>query len=222
VLAELYAQRMYTPEAFKETRTEVLYELIREFPLATLVMPKLGDLVINHLPMVLRPDSATRGTLVAHVPRTNAVWALMKGETRAAAVFQGPNAYITPSWYPSKHEHGRAVPTWNYAVVHVRGTPRAIDDPGWVLAHLEELTNALESRHVHPWKVSDAPQDFTDRMIGQLIGIEMPIDAIEGKWKASQNRPHADQMGVVTGLKSRGDGESLAMADLIERFAGSK
>jgi transcriptional regulator len=206
---------MYTPDAFKETRTEVLHELVREFPLATLVMPNLGDVVINHLPMVLRPDAATNGTLVGHVPKTNAVWKLMNGETRAAAIFQGANAYITPSWYPSKHEHGRAVPTWNYAVVHVRGTPRAIDDSRWVLTHLEELTNTLESSQALPWKVSDAPQDFTDRMVNQLVGIEMPIDAIEGKWKASQNRPHADQIGVVAGLKSRGDGESLAMAELV-------
>lgn len=195
----------------------MLHELVREFPLATLVMPNLGDVVINHLPMVLRPDASSRGTLVGHVPKTNAVWELMNGETPAAAVFQGANAYISPSWYPSKHEHGRAVPTWNYAVVHVRGTPRAIDDSRWVLAHLEELTDTLESSQARPWKVSDAPQNFTDRMISQLVGIEMPIDAIEGKWKVSQNRPQADQIGVVAGLKSRGDGESLAMAELVAR-----
>lgn len=206
---------MYTPDAFKEGRTEVLHELIRESPLATLIMPNLGEVVINHLPMVLRPGAANRGTLVGHVPKTNAVWELMNGERRAAAVFQGANAYITPSWYPSKHEHGRAVPTWNYAVVHVRGTPRAIDDAQWLLAHLEELTDTLESGQALPWKVSDAPQSFTDGMVGQLVGIEMPIDAIEGKWKVSQNRPHADQIGVIAGLKSRGDDESLAMAELV-------
>jgi transcriptional regulator len=206
---------MYTRGAFKETRTEVLHELVRKFPLATLVIPNLGDVEINHLPMVLRHDTTTGGTLVGHVPKANAVWKLMNGETRAAAVFQGASAYITPSWYPSKHEHGRAVPTWNYVVVHVRGTPRVVDDPRWLLAHLEELTDTLESNQARPWKVSDAPQDFTDRMVSQLVGIEMPIDAIEGKWKTSQNRPHADQMGVVAGLKSRGDGGSLAMAELI-------
>ena len=206
---------MYTPEAFKEGRTEVLHELIRQFPLATLVIPERGDVVINHLPIVLRRDAAPRGTLVGHVPKTNAVWELMNGDRRATAVFQGANAYITPSWYPSKHEHGRAVPTWNYAVVHVRGKPRAIDDSRWVLTHLEELTETLESSQALPWKVSDAPQDFTDRMVSQLVGIEMPIDAIEGKWKTSQNRPHADQIGVVAGLKSRGDDESLAMAELV-------
>jgi transcriptional regulator len=206
---------MYTPDVFKETRTEILHELVREFPLATLVIPNSGDVVINHLPMVLRPDAGTHGTLVGHVPKANSVWELFNGETLAAAVFQGANAYITPSWYPSKHEHGRVVPTWNFVVVHVRGTPRAIDDSRWILAHLRELTDTLESGQALPWKVSDAPQDFTDRMVSQLVGIEMPIDAIEGKWKASQNRPHADQIGVVAGLKSRGDGESIAMAELV-------
>ena len=206
---------MYTPDAFKEPRTEVLHELVRKFPLATLVIPNLEDFEINHLPMVMRQDTASRGTLVGHVPKANTVWKLMDGRTRAAAVFQGASAYITPSWYPSKHEHGRAVPTWNYAVVHARGTPHVVDDQRWLFAHLEELTDTLESNQALPWKVSDAPQDFTDRMVNQLVGIEMPIDAIEGKWKTSQNRPQADQMGVVAGLKSRGDGESLAMAELI-------
>lgn len=209
---------MYTPEAFKETRQAVLYDLIREFPLATLILTNLGEVVVNHLPMVLRPNTASRGALVGHVPRTNSVWELMNGEARAVAVFQGANAYITPSWYPSKHEHGRAVPTWNYAVVHVRGIPRAIDDAGWVLAHLEELTDTLESSQELPWKVSDAPQDFTRRMVGQLIGIEMPIDSIEGKWKVSQNRPHADQAGVIAGLKFRGGADSISMAELVARF----
>lgn len=208
---------MYTPDVFRETRTDILHGLIREFPLATLVVPNRGDVVVNHLPMVLRPDAATRGVLVGHVPRTNTVWELMNGQTRAAAVFQGANAYITPSWYPSKHEHGRAVPTWNYAVVHVHGTPRAIDDCRWLLAHLEELTETVESSQALPWKVSDAPQDFTDRMLNQLVGIEMPIDRIEGKWKTSQNRSHTDQIGVVAGLKSRGDPDSLAMAELVAR-----
>lgn len=206
---------MYTPDAFKETRTEVLHELIRKFPLATLVLPNLDDVEINHLPMVLRHEPAICGTLVGHVPKANEIWKLMDGKTRAAAVFQGANAYITPSWYPSKHEHGRAVPTWNYAVVHVRGTPQMIDDSRWLLTHLEELTDTLESSQALPWKVSDAPRDFTDRMVSRLVGIEMPIDAIEGKWKTSQNRPLADQVGVVAGLKSRGDREALAMAELI-------
>lgn len=212
---------MYTPDAFKETRTAVLHELIREFPLATLVVPNLGDVEINHLPMVLRPNAGSRGALVGHVPRTNSVWELMNGETCATAVFQGANAYITPSWYPSKQEHGRAVPTWNYAVVHVRGTPRAIDDSGWVFAHLEELTDTLESSQALPWKVSDAPREFRDRMVSHLVGIEIPIDSIEGKWKVSQNRSHADQRGVIAGLNSRGDGESLAMAELVAQSSGT-
>lgn len=211
---------MYLPGVFRETRADVLHAHIRAHPLATLVLHTGADFAINHIPLLLRPEQGARGCLAGHVPRHNEVWRCMDGDTGAAAVFQGPDAYITPSWYPSKHEHGRAVPTWNYAVVHVRGRPRVVDDVHWIRRHLEELTNEHESSESVPWKISDAPAEFTERMIEQLVGIEMPIDSIIGKWKVSQNRPRADGRGVVAGLQSRDDAESRAMAGLVGERLG--
>jgi transcriptional regulator len=206
---------MYTPEAFAESRTDRVHGLIRDFPLATFIVASGNDCIVNHLPMLLRPATGEQGSLVAHVPRANAVWRAVDGAKRAVAVFQGLDAYISPTWYPSQQAHGRTVPTWNYAVVHVRGVPRCRDDPGWLRAHLEELTHRFEAGRTPPWRITDAPDAFIDDMIGQLVGIEMRIENIDGKWKLSQNRSVADRLGVIAGLGSRGDDRSLAMANLI-------
>lgn len=206
---------MYLQPQFEEARTDVLQQLIRAHPLATFVTLMGSEIVVNHMPFLIATDVGEFGTLKGHIPRTNPVWSAFHGGQEAVAVFQGPQSYITPSWYPSKCAHGRVVPTWNYAVVHVRGRPRIIEDANWLLAHLTELTDEHEFREAHPWKLSDAPEDFTQQMIARLVGIELPIGSITGKWKVSQNRPIDDRLAVATGLRSRGDDVSRAMADLV-------
>src|SRR5215203_308020 len=185
---------MYLPAHFAETDPAILGALIRAHPLGTWVVPVDGTLVVNHIPFLLRPG----GLLVGHVARANDVWQRLGAES--VVVFQGPEAYITPSWYASKREHGKVVPTWNYAVVHAHGTPRAIEDPDWLYALVTELTDSQESRRPAPWKVTDAPADYVRATLGAIVGIEIPVTRLVGKWKASQNRSEADRAGVAAGL----------------------
>ena len=145
------------------------------------------------------------------------MWQSMSSTVNSVVIFQGAETYITPSWYPSKHAHGKAVPTWNYAVVHAHGLPRVIEDREWLLAHLNQLTDVHEADQALPWKVSDAPQEFTDRLLQNIVGIEIPIARLVGKWKVSQNRPEPDKLGVVAGLLARNDEQAMEMASLVNR-----
>ncbi|HSU30066.1 MAG TPA: FMN-binding negative transcriptional regulator [Bryobacteraceae bacterium] len=200
---------MYLPTAFREDRLQTLHALIRAHPLATLITAGSGGLLANLVPFTL-VDSGDKGTLRAHIAKANdQVDALCLG-TETLVVFQGPEAYITPSWYVSKKEHGRVVPTWNYAVVQVRGTPRVIDDPEWLRAQIDDLTTGQESQRSIPWKVTDAPEHFISSQIRAIIGVEIPILNIEGKWKVSQNRSAADRQGVEEGLQREGVCEEMA------------
>jgi transcriptional regulator len=158
--------------------------------------------------------------LRAHVARANPVWREMSTTTPSIVMFQGAQAYVTPSWYPGKHQHGKAVPTWNYAVVHVHGVPRPMEDLDWLRTHLERMTDAQESSQANPWKVGDAPEDYVRRMMEAIVGIEIPVARIEGKWKVSQNRAAPDRLGVVAGLLSRGDEAGREMAELVRCFRG--
>ena len=211
---------MYIPRHFEERDLNVLHGLIHAHPLGTWVTSTAGELLVNHLPFLLHADRGEHGTLVAHVPRANPVWRSFSREQPSVVVFQGPQGYISPSWYPSKHAEGKAVPTWNYAVVHAHGMPRVIDDPQWLLAHVSELSDTHEAGQAAPWKVSHAPADFVEKLLAVLVGIEIPIARLEGKWKVSQNRPRPDKLGVMAGLETRGGDESRAMAELVGRFAG--
>ena len=207
---------MYQPSHFEETRLDMLHGLIRAHPLAAFVALGDGELIANHIPLLIDASHGPHGTLRGHVARANPLWQrLSAASAPAIAIFQGPQAYISPSWYPSKHADGKAVPTWNYAVVHAHGEPRIVDDADWLLAHVTALTAQQEAGQALPWTVSDAPRDFIDRMLGAIVGIEMPIARIEGKWKVSQNRPFADRLGVAAGLESRADALSHAMAALV-------
>jgi transcriptional regulator len=200
---------MYLPSAFREDRLPTLHALIRAHPLATLITAGSGGLLANLVPFTLA-DVGDKGTLRAHIAKANdQVEALCAG-TKALVVFQGPEAYITPSWYVSKREHGRVVPTWNYAVVQVRGTPRVIDDPEWLRAQIDDLTTGQEGERSTPWKVTDAPEPFISGQMRAIIGIEIPILNIEGKWKVSQNRFAADRKGVEEGLQREGVSEEMA------------
>lgn len=206
---------MYVPKHNEEPDVAVLHSLIKAHPLATWVTHGDGELLANHIPFLLDPTRGEMGTLVGHVARTNPVWHSFSNAIHSVFVFQGAETYITPSWYPSKHAHGKAVPTWNYAVVHAHGLPRSVEDRAWLLQHVSQLTDANEAEQALPWKVSDAPQAYIDRLLQAIVGLEIPIAKLVGKWKVSQNRPEPDKLGVVAGLLGRGDARSREMASLV-------
>jgi transcriptional regulator len=206
---------MYLPQQFEEKDLAVLQRLIRAHPLAAWVTAAADGLQANHLPFLLDPARGEFGTLCGHVARANPVWRTFSGSLPSVVIFQGAEAYITPSWYPGKQAHGKAVPTWNYAVVHAHGLPRAIEDRAWLLRHVSALTAQQEAARTQPWQVSDAPPDYIERMLEAIVGIEIPIARLQGKWKISQNRSEADRLGVVAGLLERGDTQAAAMAGLV-------
>ena len=214
---------MYDVEAFREERIEVLHALIQAYPLATLVTRMTTGaqgLEANHIPLLFDPEPGPDrkfGTLRGHVARANPVWRTFNADTEVLAVFQGPQGYITPSWYLGKAQHGKVVPTWNYAVVHAHGPLKIIDDAEWLRKLVTRLTKSQESPREKPWQVTDAPADYIDTMLNAIVGIEIPVSRLQGKWKMSQNRLPQDRDGVVEGLEQRGDEASLAMLQALRR-----
>jgi transcriptional regulator len=206
---------MYLPKVHEETRVEVLHRLIDAHPLGTWVMLGEGELVANPVPFFIDSSRGEFGTLMAHVSRANPVWKLPGSDVLSLVCFQGAQTYITPSWYPSKLDHGKAVPTWNYVTVQAQGVPRFIEDPKWLLAHVELLTQQHESKQEVQWKVKDAPDDYIERLLGAIVGVEIPIQKLTGKWKVSQNRSEVDKKGIINGLENNGDEQSLAMASWV-------
>jgi len=212
---------MYVPAQFDETRFEVLHRLIHEHSLAVLVTLGSDGLNANHIPLEIDPQPAPLGTLRGHVARGNPVWRDFSRDVEALAVFQGPQAYISPAWYQTKRETGKVVPTYNYAVVHAYGPMRIIESRAWLRGLVERLTDRHEAGRTDPWKVTDAPADFVEQMLGAIVGIEIPLTRLVGKWKVSQNRPAADREGVVKALREMNDGEARAMSALVKKAAGS-
>jgi transcriptional regulator len=210
---------MYVPEHHAERDLTVLHALIRAQPLGTWVTQGDGELIANHIPFLLDESRGEHGTLVAHVARANPVWRAFSTSVASVVTFQGAQRYITPSWYASKREHGKVVPTWNYAVVHAHGMPRATLDRDWLHALVSRLTKTHEAARAQPWAVSDAPADFIDRQLQAIVGIEIPITRLVGKWKVSQNRPAADRAGVTAGLLAEEEAGSAEMAALVQRHA---
>lgn len=205
---------MYQVAAFREERIDVMHALIRAHPLAVLVTSVGGILEANHLPLLINPLPSPQGTLRGHVARANPLWRQLH-ENEALAVFQGPQVYVTPSWYPEKRANGKVVPTWNYAVVHARGPLIIHDDRDWLRDLVSRLTDQQEVGRAQPWGIADAPADYIERMLGAVVGIEIPISRIEGKWKVSQNRADADRAGVADGLAQLADPQAQAMAALV-------
>jgi transcriptional regulator len=206
---------MYVPKHFEESRIDVLHDLIRAHPFSTLVTMSSIGINANHIPLHLIQETGQYGTLQGHVARANPVWSDLVNDVEALVIFQGPNSYVTPSWYPTKQEHGKVVPTWNYVTVHAYGALRVIDDPTWVKNQLELLTTQQEASFDKPWAISDAPVEFTDKMINAVVGIEILITKLIGKWKASQNQPASNQAGVVQGLESLGRSEAIELAAVV-------
>lgn len=192
---------MYTPPAFRKNDLALLHQQINACPLATLVNQVANGLQASHLPLLLAADEGEFGTLYGHFARANPHWReLLQGET--LAIFQGPQAYISPAWYPSKAEHGKAVPTWNYIAVHARGQAQLIEDSEGLLQLVSRLSAQHEAGREQPWAVSEAPTDYIDTMLRAIVGFALPIQRLEGQWKLSQNRTAADRDGVHKGLSA--------------------
>jgi len=208
---------MYIPRANEEKRIPVLHELIGSHPFASLITMGSGGLFASHIPMVLEQDGSEFGVLKGHISRANTQWKTFDPAVEALAIFAGDQQYISASWYPGKDEDGKEVPTWNYVVVHAYGPLLLHEDPAWLLAHLESLTNIHEAASEQPWKVSDAPPDYIQSQIKGIIGLEIPIRRLEGKWKTSQNRNERDRQAVSEGLAKQNTPESLAMKALVDR-----
>ena len=200
---------MYLPKHFEETRTEVMHELLRAHPLGLLITLSGGELQANSIPFMIDAARGPHGTLVAHVARANPLWR-EAALTPVLAVFQGPQAYVSPSGYASKAEHGKVVPTWNYVMVQARGRLRAIEDPQELHALVSRLTDTHERRRAAPWAVSDAPADYVEATLRAIVGIEIPIESLSGKWKVSQNRSAADREGVARLLEREPGGAAMA------------
>ena len=206
---------MYLPAYFEESRTDVLHALMRARPLATLVTLSESGLAANHIPLETVPEPLPHGVLRGHVARANPLWREYRAGSEALAIFHGPQAYISPSFYPTKQQTGEVVPTWDYAVVHARGTLRFVQDSAWLRALVSRLTDAHEASRRMPWKIDDAPSPYIERMLSLIVGFELSITGLTGKWKLSQNHPVANRQGVVKGLRDAEGAESRQVADML-------
>jgi transcriptional regulator len=212
---------MYVPAHFEQPNIEVMHALIRARPLATLVTMTANGIDANHIPLHLAIEPLPFGVLRGHVARSNPIWRDLAANTETLAIFHGPDAYISPSWYASKQDTGKVVPTWNYTVVHAYGFLRVIDEAAWIRSQLGALTDHNEATLAEPWAVSDAPHDFTEKLIGAIVGIEMVITRLSGKWKISQNQPPHNQVSVVEGLCASRQSDALTMAALVKANANN-
>ena len=206
---------MYIPKLNAETRLGVMQDLMEAQPFATLVTMGTSGLVATHLPLVLHRDQGRYGLLRGHISRANQQWREFSPEVQALVIFAGPHHYITPSWYEEKTKTGKVVPTWNYVVVHAYARLTVVEDSAWLLEHLNTLTNVHESTFATPWKVSDAPADYVASMMKGIVGLELAMERLEGKWKVSQNRSEADRAQVAAGLEGLGGEDDLAMKALV-------
>lgn len=204
---------MYLPAHFAAPDTHALQQLMRARPLATLVGHADGGLFANHLPLYFSGDAGA-GVLRGHVARANPLWRALDGRD-VLAIFHGPDAYVSPTWYPAKAVTGKAVPTWNYAVAHVHGVLRAVDDAAWLRSLLDTVVAQHEAGMPSPWQIADAPADYIAAMIAAVVGIEIRVARLEGKWKASQNQSAENLTGVIQALHGSGDAGDAAMAALM-------
>jgi transcriptional regulator len=208
---------MYEPPLHRQEDLAAEHALIRENPLGLLISHGPSGLLANAIPFLIDADASRFGTLRAHVARANPQWKDLQVAEEALVAFQGVDHYISPSWYETKRETGKVVPTWNYLVVQARGRPRVIEDSGWLRMQIEALTRKKESERAAPWAVSDAPDDFIASQIRQIVGVEIEIADIKGKWKVSQNRKAEDRAGVIAGLRADRDEEAAKMAAIVEQ-----
>jgi transcriptional regulator len=212
---------VYLPQHFAVTDVAAMHQVIRDFPLGTLVTIGSDGLAANHIPFILDPKWGEHGRLLAHVARNNAVWHDHGPDQDALVVFQSLEAYITPNWYQTKRETHEVVPTWNYAVVHAYGQIIVHDDARWVRGQAGMLTKQQESSQPTPWKMADAPPAYTAANLAQIVGLEIPLTRLTGKFKASQNRRDVDRAGAIDGLRATEDPGNIAMAELMDTLRSS-
>jgi len=208
---------MYKPAHFDENRASVLHDFVGQHPLATVVAATSKGLLANHIPLMLEPGDGSNGTFRGHIARANSMWQELPSGSEVLAIFQGPSQYISPNWYPSKREHGKVVPTWNYAVVHARGTITWYHDKSWLRGLVAALTDRHERGLAAPWRVDDAPEEFIQQMLAAIVGFEINVTSMTGKWKLSQNRNAADRVGVVTALAGSPEAAAREMSGLVEQ-----
>lgn len=208
---------MYRPKYHALTDIAEMQAHIDQHPLGAWVCIGAGELIANHIPFVLERDGGQLGRLTGHVSRANPVWRQLVDGALSVVMFMGPQAYITPAWYPGKQAHGKVVPTWNYVTVHAHGVMRAVEDPEWMLSMLHRLTDAQESTRNKPWKVSDAPDDYVRQKLRGIVGIELTIERLEGRMKVSQDEDLADRHGTAEGLMQETDSQAQAIAALVLR-----
>jgi len=207
---------MYTPTHFKQDDPTVLTQHIRDHAFGLLIDADNNGIEANHVPFhLITAEDGSPGHLHCHVARNNPVWQRLRDGARVLVVFQGPDAYVSPSWYPSKAETGRVVPTWNYLAVHAEGSARIVEDPEWLKSHLHQLTDQQEAGRDASWSVDDAPAEYTDRLVQAIVGVEIRIEKLTGKLKASQNQSEQNRAGVKAGLEAEEGAHSRAMARLI-------
>ncbi len=211
---------MYRPPAFREDRIGILHQAIVAYPLAMLVKSGESGVRANLVPFTLRSDAGEKGVLQAHMAKPNSQLADLRAGAEALVIFQGPQAYVSPSWYPTKRLHGEVVPTWNYVMVQARWRPVIVDDRDWLRMQIDALTGQQEQYQAEPWSVADAPAAYIDGQLKGITGIEIAIERIEGKWKASQNHPAANKAGVIDGLTARNPLSPMAL--VMESLVDSK
>jgi len=212
---------MYLPQNFREDDLAILHDAIRRTAFGTLVTQGSAGMEASHVPMLVDAAPGPYGTLKGHIARANPQWQQAAQGADALAMFLGPQTYISPAWYVTKRETGKVVPTWNYVAIHAYGKPRFIEDTEWLRALVTELTNTHERPRADPWAVTDAPPEFVDGMLRAIVGFELRIERLEGKWKMSQNRPEKDRTKVLEGLAQKGGEVPAAVAEQI-RFANPK
>jgi transcriptional regulator len=205
---------MYLPDHFAETRPDIVAAFLEMHPMAQLVTMTAEGLMATPIPLLYEPSVDGLGSLVGHVARANPQWRLPTSGVEALAIFTGSNAYISPNWFPSKREHGKVVPTWNYETVHVRGAFIVHDETEWKRALVTRLTARHESQFAAPWAVADAPSDYIDASLKAIVGVEVQVTSIQAKRKLSQNRLDADVAGAIEGLTALG-GDSARVADAM-------
>ena len=207
---------MYVPPLFAETDVPRLHEAIRAARLASLGTFGETGIEASHVPMLIDPEPAPWGTIYGHIARTNPQWQRFDAAVPALAIFLGPEAYVSPAWYPTKQQTGKVVPTWNYVAVHAYGPLRFFEDAESLLSIVTRLTERHEKDRPEPWRVDDAPADYIASMLKAIVGFALPIARLEGKWKMSQNRPHQDRLGVVEGLTREGGAAEATVAALVQ------
>lgn len=201
---------MYILRQFREERPDVLARAVRDIQFAALVTSGPEGLHVSHVPMVLKEDDKEAWTLETHVARPNPHWTLAGAGVPSVAIFQGPQCYVSPSWYATKREHGKVVPTWNYVAVHAHGALEAVEDQNWLLDHLNDLTRANEAAREHSWAVSDAPEDFVRGLTRTVVGLRLRVGRLQGTWKMIQHRSEGDRLGTIAGLDAEPGGKAVA------------